>query len=233
VKYFFLIYAIVAALFVGMLPQRGDRFAEPPLRLFPDMDEQDKLKAQNPSDFFADGVGARHPVDGTAPVGFDSEGRNEIGGVPVYEFGGGERYYETGAIEGYYSNGMPEELGLDEANIDSFLRRGEEVYQINCMPCHGASGNGQGIATQFGVPGVANLTIEQFQKPTYPDGRLYHVIAYGKGNMGGYKHNIPLRDRWAVVAYVRALQLATAAPLDEATVRAAYESRDEPDGGVQ
>lgn len=224
-KYFFLAYAIVAALVVGLLPMRGEKSPNTPLQLFPDMDDQDKLKAQKPSHFFADGVGGRKPVGGTHPLGFLPEGQSELGGVPAFEFGGGEGYYETGGIDGYFSNGMPEELGLDATNVEAFLRRGEEVYNINCMPCHGTSGDGLGVASNYGVPGIANLTIEAYQQPKYPDGRLYHVITYGKGNMGAYKHNISLRDRWAVVAYVRALQVARSAPLDDPAVEAAFKSQ--------
>ncbi len=224
-KYFFLAYAIIAALVIGLLPMRGEKRAETPLRIFPDMDDQDKLKAQKPDEFFADGAGGRHPVDGTRPLGFLPDGEDELGGVPEYEFGGGTGYYATGGIEGYYSNGMPEEVGLDEGNVVPFLRRGQEVYNINCMPCHGKSGDGLGVAASYGVPGVANLTLDNFRQPAYPDGRMFDVITNGKGNMGAYKHNIPLRDRWAVVAYVRALQTARKAPLSDPSIKAAFETQ--------
>lgn len=223
-KYFFLAYAIIAALFIGLMPMRGEKRAETPLRLFPDMDDQDKLRAQKPDAFFADGVGSRHLVAGSHPLGFMADGKTELGGIPVYEFGGGTGYYYTGGIDDYYSNGMPEELGLKADNVEGFLRRGQEVYTINCMPCHGASGDGQGIATQYGVAGVANLTLDNFGSASYPDGRLYDVTANGKGNMGAYKHNISVRDRWAVVAYVRALQLARKAPLSDASIKSAFEA---------
>lgn len=223
-KYFFLIYAIVAAIVIGILPKRGDTFAQPPIRLFPDMDEQDRLDPQEPSDFFADGVGNRQPVDGTQPVGYQPDGATELGGIPEYEFGGMSGYYYDGKIDDYYSSGMPEELGLTEDNVEPFLRRGHEMYAVNCSPCHGVSGDGLGITTSFGVPGVANLTLENFGPESYTDGRLYHVIAHGKGNMGGYKHNLSVRDRWAVVAYVRVLQTARRAPLSDEGVKAAFEA---------
>ncbi len=223
-KYFFLAYAIVIVLFVGLMPIRGAKRAETPLRLFPDMDTQDKVKAQKPDAFFADGVGSRLPVTGTHPVGFQPDGKTVLGGIPEYEFGGGVGYYYTGGIDDYYSNGMPEELGLNADNVNAFLNRGKEMYSVNCMPCHGASGDGQGITTSFGVPGVANLALENFGQAAYPDGRMYDVISNGKGNMSGYKHNLSIRDRWAVVAYVRALQAARKAPLSDATIKAAFES---------
>lgn len=213
-KYFFLAYAIIAALFIGLMPTRGEKSAKTPIRLFPDMDEQDKLKAQKPDAFFADGQGARLPVQGTRPLGFNPEGVREIGGIPEPEFGGGTSYYETGGLDGYYANGMPEELGLTEENVGAFLRRGKEVFDINCAICHGESGDGAGITGRFGVPGIANLTLDNFGQEIYPDGRLFEVITNGKGNMGAYKHNIALRDRWATIAYIRALQTARKAPYD-------------------
>jgi mono/diheme cytochrome c family protein len=224
VKYFFLAYAIVIVLFVGLMPIRGAKRPDTPLRLFPDMDDQDKVMGQAADHFFADGAGSRLPVTGTHPVGFQSEGKTDLGGIPEYEFGGGTGYYYTGGIDDYYSNGMPEELGLDDDNVEAFLRSGEERYNINCMPCHGVSGDGMGITTSFGVPGVANLTLENFGQPSYPDGRMYDVIANGKGNMSGYKHNMSVRDRWAVVAYVRALQVARKAPLSDPSIKAAFEA---------
>ncbi len=213
-KYFFLAYAIIAALVIGLMPMRGSKSPDAPIRLFPDMDEQDKLKAQKPSDFFADGQGARQPVPGTQPLGFNPEGAAVIGGVPEPEFGGGSGYYATGGIDGYYANGMPEELGLTADNVIAFLRRGEEAFNVNCAICHGKSGDGLGMTSHFGVPGIANLTQDTYGQATYPDGRLFEVISNGKGNMGPYKHNVNLRDRWAIVAYVRALQYARKAPYE-------------------
>nr|WP_281375623.1 cytochrome c [Haloferula luteola] len=119
---------------------------------------------------------------------------------------------------------MPEELGLTDENVGAFLRRGKEMFHVNCMPCHGESGDGQGMAAQFGVPGVANLTLENFGSGSYPDGRLFDVITHGKGNMGSYRHNVSLRDRWAIIAYVRALQAAQKAPLSDPAVKAAYDA---------
>lgn len=232
-KYFFLAYAIFAALFIGLMPKRGEKFSETPIRLFPDMDEQDKLKAQKPDHFFADGVGSRPLVDGTHPVGLLPDGSRELGGIPAYEFGGDPGYYATGAIDDYYASGMPEELGLDEDNVTAFLNRGEEAFNVNCAICHGASGDGQGITVQFGVPAVANLQLANFGSESYPDGRMFDVISNGKGNMSGYKHNLSLRDRWAVVAYVRALQMSRQAPLSDPSVKAAYEAATQVNPGAE
>jgi mono/diheme cytochrome c family protein len=221
VKYFFIAYAIIAALFIGLMPMRGGKSADTPIRLFPDMDEQDKLKPQKPDAFFADGQGARQPVHGTQALGFNAEGASAIGGIPEPEFGGGTSYYATGGIDGYYASGMPEDLKLTPETVGAFLKRGEEVFNVNCAICHGKSGDGQGMTSHFGVPGIANLTQDTYGQATYPDGRLFEVISNGKGNMGAYKHNVNLRDRWAIVAYIRALQFARKAPYD--LVKDAYD----------
>jgi mono/diheme cytochrome c family protein len=173
-RYFFLTYALIALLVVGIFGLRGQKFSKPPVRIFPDMDEQDKLKPQKPE----------------------------------YEFGGQSGYYYTGHIGDYFGTGMPEELELTEESAAALLRRGQERYGIYCAICHGDSGDGQGITGQYGVPGIANFHLDNFKSATYPDGRMYDVITNGKGMMGAYGYNIPVKDRWAIIAYVRALQVA-------------------------
>ncbi len=221
-RYFFLAYAIIAVLVVGIFGFRGQKFTQPPLRIFPDMKEQDKLKAQKNDPFFADGIGSRKPVTETQPRGFDEEGKTILGGIPEAEFGGGTGYYFTGHVGDYFGSGMPEELALTAENAPALLRRGEERYGIYCAPCHGKSGNGAGITSQYGVPGIANLTLPTFKDETYPNGRLFETISKGKGNMSGYAYNIPVRDRWAIIAYVRAIQVAKEAPYD--AVKAAFDA---------
>jgi mono/diheme cytochrome c family protein len=207
-RYFFLVYALIALLVVGIFGFRGQHFAKPPVRIFPDMDEQDKLKPQKPDAFFADGHGSRLPVTETQPRGFNEDGVSERGGIPEYEFGGQTGYYYTGHVGDYFGTGMPEELKLtDEAAATALIQRGKERYQIYCGVCHGASGDGQGVAGQYGVPGIANFHLDNF-KASYPDGRLFEVITHGKGMMGAYGYNVPVRDRWAIIAYVRTLQAA-------------------------
>ena len=221
-KYFFLIYAIVAVSVVGIFKYRGHTFSEPPIRLLPDMDDQDVLKAQKQDAFFADGQGARQPVANTAPLGFQSDGANELGGIPEYEFSGGAGYYFSGHVGDYFGTGMPEGLKLTEASAVELLKRGEERYNVYCSACHGVSGNGAGITARYGVPGIANLTGTPYAAATYPDGRLFEVITKGKGNMSGYGYNIPVRDRWAIIAYIRALQLSRSVPLE--SVKDAFEA---------
>lgn len=211
-RYFFLAFALIVLLVVGLFGFRGQKFSQPPVRIFPDMDEQDKLRAQKPDAFFADGHGGRLPVAGTQPRGFNPEGATEIGGIPEYEFGGLSDYYHTGLIDGGFGNGMPGDLALTPESAEALIRRGQERYGIYCAVCHGASGNGQGVATHYGVPvaGNPNARLNAVSSSAYPDGQLFEVITKGKGLMGGYGHNIPVRDRWAIVAYIHTLRAAKA-----------------------
>jgi len=211
-RYFFLAYALIALLVVGILGFRGQKFTKPPIRIFPDMDEQDKLRAQKPDPFFADGHGGRLPVAETQARGFNVDGKRQIGGIPEYEFGGQGGYYYTGQVGDYYGTGMPDELNLTPETAESFIRHGEERYGIYCAVCHGDSGNGNGITNRYGVPvvGNQNAKLNVISSESYPDGRLYNTITHGKGLMGGYGSNIPVRDRWAIIAYIHTLQAAKA-----------------------
>jgi mono/diheme cytochrome c family protein len=208
-RYFFLAYAIIAVLVVGILGFRGQHFSKPPVQVFADMDNQDKLKAQSPSGFFADRQGGRLPVVGTQPLGFNETGSKEIGGIPEYEFGGQTGYYYTGHVGDYFGTGMPVELGLDSVeSAEQLIKRGSERFGIYCAVCHGDTGNGLGITSRYGVPGIANLHLDPYKSGSYPDGRMFEVITNGLNQMSGYKANIPVRDRWAIISYVRTLQVA-------------------------
>jgi len=205
-RYFFLAYALIIVMVISFFGFRGQHFSSTPLRMFPDMDDQDKIKTQRVSTFFADGMGARKPVDGTVPRGFEPDGSGP-------NFGNSTSYMHTGKMGDAYGDGMPEELGLNDENTAGFLRHGEERFNISCMPCHGESGNGKGVAAVIGKIPATDLT--GFPKSTYPDGKIFEVITKGKGQMGAYGYNIPINDRWAIIAYVRALQAARSVPVEK------------------
>ena len=201
-KYFFLSLFAIALLVVGVFGFRGDKFSQPPFEYIPDMDTQDKLKAQKPDGFFADGMGSRRPVMGTVPKGIDS-------GVLPLEFGVGRSgYYFDGKLGDKFGNGMPEELALEtEGDATALLGRGKDMYGVHCAICHGTAGDGKGVVgVHFANYGVTVANLHSFPQESHPDGYIFEVISNGKGLMGGYKHNLPVRDRWAIVAYLRALQ---------------------------
>ena len=200
-RWFFLILAIASITVALALGPRGEKFATPPFMLFPDMDNQYKVKAQKPSEFFENGQGARLPVEGTVPLGLSLPGT----GAPTstQDFSRGTVYYNTGLFGDFYGQGFPEEIKMDEA----FLARGRERYQITCTPCHGESGNGAGVITKYwAIPPTANLIDARVK--ALPEGQVFWTITHGKGLMGPYNGVLSVHDRWAIVAYLKALQAA-------------------------
>jgi mono/diheme cytochrome c family protein len=88
------------------------------------------------------------------------------------------------------------------------LARGEVMFNRACVPCHGATGAGDGPVGAFGLPVISLLTP---QAAGYTDGFIYNMIRYGRGAMPSYAHQIPHFDRWNIVNYVRQLQAAAGA----------------------
>ncbi|MGI8605253.1 MAG: c-type cytochrome [Verrucomicrobiales bacterium] len=217
-RYFFFAFFMICLLVVGWAGFRGSKTTSPPIIVFPDMDEQPKVKYQTGSEFFADGRGARRPVVGTVPMGLDMPAATgtETDKNANLAFSVGSDYYHTGRFGDFWGDGMPEQVAVDEA----LIRRGGERYGIYCTPCHGHSGDGQGITAKYGIPTAAgNFHLPPLADPKDPtyrtDGNIFSTITYGKGQMGPYGAMIPVQDRWAIIAYVRTLQFAklSTAPL--------------------
>ena len=211
VRYFLLLLVFVSLLVLGIAGLRDYSFLphktkRPPIELFPDMVRQDKVKAQAPSDFFADGRGARAPIAGTVPLGYTqptalaaaADGAVMGGAYDVVLFAGKEDYANTGKIGTNWGNGLPFEATL------ATLQRGHDRYQIQCAVCHGATGQGNGIATKYGLVGVANLQQQRIRDMS--NGEIYNTIVNGKNTMLGYGASVQVPDRWAIIAYIRALQ---------------------------
>jgi mono/diheme cytochrome c family protein len=221
-RFFFLAVILGGVLVFGMFGMRGHKFSQTPVEMFPDMDRQERVNAQARSSFFADGVGSRPPVAGTLPVGYSIPDQPfEDGDAVVDGFSLPDSYFNSGRVGEYFGDGMPEELTVDA----QLLARGKERYGIYCAICHGDSGNGKGVVANFGLMNpVANLHDPQFSDPTHPqyrpDGEFFEVITNGRARMGAYGGAVPADDRWAIIAYVRALQAAQktadAAPAPEA-----------------
>jgi mono/diheme cytochrome c family protein len=211
-KYFFLSYVFVAAIVVAAFGTRGSKSELPPIEIFQDMDHQAKIKYQAKSDFFADGLGGRQLVKHTVPMGFEVPTKPASAPdatPPAYGFSNGLDYYSTGKIGDFYGDGLPEQIKADK----ELLQRGERQYGIYCAVCHGASGNGKGITYKYGILAAFNFhqagSMDAANAGAYrADGAIYDVIANGKGLMGPYGGNLTVRDRWAIVAYIRALQVA-------------------------
>ncbi len=192
-RYFLLIFGLVCLTVMAVLGKRGDLSRKPPLYIFPDMDWQPKQRPQTSSDFFKDGLGSRLPVDGTVARG------------AAYE----DNPVNTGRLPG--TTNFIENIPVPVT--EQLMARGRDRYNISCAPCHGATGAGNGITTKLGMTTIRDLHLVTVVKLS--DGDLFHVISNGRGLMQGYAANLDINDRWAIVAYVRALQRSRLAVLDD------------------
>ncbi|MDB6153219.1 MAG: cccA [Chthoniobacteraceae bacterium] len=203
-RYFFASFILITCAVVALAGFRGQHSGLPPIEIFPDMKHQPKYQAQHSSNFFADGRAARKPVDGTIPLGYTLAGRYlqvgaKNGPLKPQGFSNLPDYYNTGKLGDSYGDGFPLEVSAQ------LIDRGEERFNINCAICHGRTGYGNGIVQKIGNwATVANLQDERIR--VMPDGQIFSTITNGKNTMGAYGPQIAVEDRWAIVAYLRALQ---------------------------
>jgi len=184
---------------LGLVACQAQKFSEPPIHLNQNMDLQNKFEAQEANDFFPKARAMRHPVEGTVAVGELKTDQH------LHEGKEGEEH--VASLPSVDEHGEPIELTRE------FLERGQERFGIYCTPCHGASGAGNGMVVQRGM----------LQPPSFWDERLlgmevgyfYDVITNGVRNMPPYAAQIPVRDRWAIAAYVRVLQRSSYASIDQ------------------
>jgi mono/diheme cytochrome c family protein len=185
-------------------PINGRKSALPPLQIFPDMKHQPKFQPQHTSTFFADGRAARLPIAGTVPIGYNVAGAYyQLSANNVSDtagFSAAPDYLNTGKFGDYYGDGFPKEITVDE----KLLVRGQERFNINCAICHGATAMGDGIVKKYGLVTIKSLQDEIIRNQ--PDGKYFNTITNGSGTMGAYGPNIAVEDRWAIIAYLRALQ---------------------------
>jgi len=199
-RYFIYIIVIVltgAAIGFGIAGLPGRMSRQPPIEVFPDMDRQAKLRPQKPNDFFPNGVSSQLPPAGTIARSQPVETANGA----VYRFE--DSPVNTGKI-----TGTTNFIELNPLPVTGqLLARGHERFDIYCSPCHGALGDGNGITKRIGaMPAVANLHDKRIVELT--DGEIFNTITFGKNTMGAYGPIVPAADRWAMVAYLRALQLS-------------------------
>ncbi|MEO7317705.1 MAG: cytochrome c [Chthoniobacteraceae bacterium] len=209
-RFFFSALLIAGAVVLAFAGFRGSKSPVPPIEIFPDMDHQPKYQPQHASSFFADGSAARKPVAGTIPMGYNVPGaflqataRNAT--FKPAGFTNQPDYFNTGTMGDSFGDGIPAEV------TEQFVKRGQERFNIHCTVCHGKVGTGNGIVSNYGLVAVANLQVDPFK--SMPDGQYFYTITNGKGNMGSYGPNIAVEDRWAIVAYIRALQRSQAGKL--------------------
>jgi hypothetical protein len=205
-RYFILGFLLLVVAVVGVAGFRGDKSKRPPIEIFPDMDRQPKLRPQTQNNFFTDQLSSQLPVEGTVAR---TKPMN-VGGQTVYAFA--DHPVNTGRVTGttnfVETNPMPV--------TGSLLKRGQERYAIYCTPCHGVAGDGKGVTSRLGMSIIADLHDLNTRKLVQvTDGELFQTISNGKNLMGGYAAAVGVEDRWAIIAYVRALQRSRLGTLDE------------------
>ena len=156
-----------------------------------DMHDAPRYKAYAASDFFADGRASRNLPTGTVARGWLRED---------------EALY-TGRANGELVGEFPFPITRAE------MERGRNRYGIYCTPCHGILGDGQGMVVQRGLRRAASYHQDRLREEKV--GYFFDVITNGFGAMQGYAEQIPARDRWLIVAYIRALQLSQNATITE------------------
>lgn len=173
---------------------RGSTSPNPPIHPNLNMDFQEKFEAQEENPFFADNAAMRQPVPGTVARGLLKEDT---------------RFYAGRTETGEYVEQMPVPVSR------ALVLRGREQYDIYCTVCHGQSGDGQGIIMtgQYGYTPAPTYHAERLRE--IEDGYLYDVTANGVRSMPGYAQQIAVADRWAIVAYIRALQRSQNADADD------------------
>lgn len=178
----------------------------------PDMNNQPKVKPLSQSDFFSNGTSARQPPLYTVAHG---EARENAG-------------FYTGLANGTYITQLPLKL------TPELLARGRERFNAICSECHDRTGSGNGMVVQRGFPQPPSFHVDRLRNA--PIGHFYDVITNGYGVMYSYASRVEPEDRWAIAAYIRALQLshnAKPSDLDSADRDKLATGRVHPTGGLE
>jgi len=156
-----------------------------------DMHDQPRYEPLTASDFFSNGMSARPMIEGTVARG---------------ELRADEAFY-TGRVESEPITELP--ITVDRATLE----RGRNRFDIFCSPCHGRLGDGDGMAVERGFRSPPSFHIDRLREAAV--GHYYDVITNGFGAMASYASRIRPEDRWAIIAYVRALQFSQNATVDD------------------
>jgi mono/diheme cytochrome c family protein len=186
-----------------------------------DMQDQPKMKPYRSSTFFADGLSWRPPVEGTVARGFLKTDTEFFTGKKAGKTGASAAAVPTQTTTGPQPTGttpvaatQPQGAAAYPDDVELFpipvtkevVRRGKERYEIFCSACHGLTGNGDGMIVRRGFRRAASFNDERLRGA--PVGHFFDAITNGWGAMPSYAPQIPPQDRWAIVAYIRALQLS-------------------------
>jgi mono/diheme cytochrome c family protein len=203
IKYFLVPFAVIVIVGIAIAGKRGDTSRRTPIEVFPDMDRQLKLRPMEPNAFFENRLSSQpHPV-GT--IARSTPITTAAGQVMPYE----DKAVNTGKVPGT-TNFV--ELNPMVVNAE-FLARGQRQFNIYCAPCHSQSADGNGITKKYGMAATANLQDKRIV--TMTDGEIFNTVTHGKGLMQPYAAQLTVQDRWAVIAYLRALQLSHLGTIDD------------------
>jgi mono/diheme cytochrome c family protein len=161
------------------------------------MQNQPKFIPLRSSEFYSDRRSARYPVPGTVPQLEDKDLDREQKDP--------NSYYLTGKHGNVYGNDLPFAADTPAARLQ-LLARGQERYNIYCTPCHSQLGDGNGMIVQRGFKRPPSFHVQRLRNA--PLGWFYDVISNGFGGMPDYTAQVKPKDRWAIAAYIRALQLS-------------------------
>ncbi|OUT62280.1 MAG: hypothetical protein CBB71_02475 [Rhodopirellula sp. TMED11] len=256
-KFIYSVWALsVAASIIPLLcvlTMRVTNSSKPRFHIFPDMDFSPARDAQQTTSLFGDNRAMRPDVPGTVARGQLSGSMEALTGIDFDALMADDPGAAAQLVAAYQDEAAgtttpPAEPVDDTPWLDhipvtvdeALLARGKQQFGIYCSVCHGMSGLGNGLVNQRAtekqfdtwVP-PSNLHDTALYSETYPDGKLFSTITNGVRKMAGYASQIEVQDRWAIVAYVRALQLSQNAPLDvvpaekQAEVKAAVEAAKE------
>jgi cytochrome c5 len=169
----------------------GSTSRNTPLVVFPDMDYQPRVDPQEDSGFFADRRASRPPVEGTVARGLLKQ----------------DDSFFTGVLNNQY-------VGRNPLTIDRpLLEHGQRRFNTFCSPCHDRTGQGRGLVGQRALWIPTNLHEDRVKQ--FNDGEIFHVITNGRRSMPPYRFQVTEHDRWAIVAYVRALQRTSSGTVDD------------------
>lgn len=192
-RYFLIALLLVTVSVVSIAGFRGTLSRKPPLEVFPDMKRQPKLRPQKPSAFFADQRDSRLPVPGTYPT---------------------DALLEDTPVASGHVPGTTNFVAVSPFPMTAeWLEHGRQRFTIYCSPCHSPAGDGNGIITKYGLLKAGNFHDPRIAK--MPDGEIFNTITMGKNQMPSYASQIPTLDRWAIIAYVRALERTRLSDLND------------------
>ncbi|MGB0416160.1 MAG: c-type cytochrome [Coraliomargarita sp.] len=198
-RIFLAIFFFVIVATVSILGFRGQTTTKTPIEVFPDMDRQARYKPQAENEFFADGRNDRPVPAGTVARG-NYHNQQEVFSADFTDSHLGDSSYTFGKNpDGTFVAKIPVEI------TNQFMAMGQEKYEIFCAVCHGSAGDGNGVTKPYGVL-AANYHDDRLRGES--DGYIFDVISNGKGLMLGMKDRLTPEERWAIVLYVRALQLS-------------------------